>query len=101
MERALVIVPDALIHQWLVEMIRRFNLRFTIIDEELVMDSEDLFAGGQLFLCPLSLAKDELVSAQMLASQFDMLVVDEAHHLHWSEDGEKKNRLKDLEEDFH
>lgn len=100
MERALVIVPDALIHQWLVEMIRRFNLRFTIIDDELVMDSEDLFAGGQLFLCPLSLAKDELVSAQMLASQFDMLVVDEAHHLHWSEDGEKNDSAYELVEEL-
>ena len=90
-QRALVIVPDALIHQWLVEMIRRFNLRFTIIDEDLVLDGEDLFASGQLFLCPLSLAKQEAVSTQILASQFDMLVVDEAHHLHWSEDGEKND----------
>ena len=31
--RALIVVPDSLIHQWLVEMLRRFNLRFTILDE--------------------------------------------------------------------
>ncbi|MCK5887041.1 MAG: RNA polymerase-associated protein RapA, partial [Alcanivorax sp.] len=27
--RALIVVPDSLIHQWLVEMLRRFNLMFT------------------------------------------------------------------------
>ncbi|HCO66100.1 MAG TPA: hypothetical protein DIT60_15155, partial [Alcanivorax sp.] len=26
--------PDALVHQWFVEMARRFNLRFSIFDEE-------------------------------------------------------------------
>lgn len=98
--RVLVIVPDALIHQWLVEMIRRFNLRFTIIDDDLVMDSPDLFSDGQLFLCPLSLAKEEVVSEQMLASRFDMLVVDEAHHLHWSEDGEKNDSAYELVEEL-
>lgn len=99
-ERVLVIVPDALIHQWLVEMIRRFNLRFTIIDDGLVMDTDDLFASGQLFLCPLSLAEDELVSEQMLASEFDMLVVDEAHHLHWSEDGDSNDSTYELVEEL-
>lgn len=100
MQRALIIVPDALIHQWLVEMIRRFNLRFTIVDEFMLLDGDDIFEAGQLFLCPLSLAKDEVVSAQILASRFDMLVVDEAHHLHWSEDGEKNDSAYELVEEL-
>lgn len=33
-QRALIVVPDALLHQWLVEMLRRFNLQFTILDKE-------------------------------------------------------------------
>ena len=32
--RVLIAVPDSLVHQWLVEMLRRFNLFFTIMDEE-------------------------------------------------------------------
>ncbi|MEO7861244.1 MAG: SNF2-related protein, partial [Nitrospirales bacterium] len=32
--RALIIVPEPLLHQWLVELLRRFNLRFTLIDEQ-------------------------------------------------------------------
>ncbi|MGH8499897.1 MAG: SNF2-related protein [Methylococcales bacterium] len=32
-ERVLIVVPESLVHQWLVEMIRRFNLFFSIFDE--------------------------------------------------------------------
>lgn len=98
--RALIIVPDALIHQWLVEMVRRFNLLFTVIDEEMVLEEEALFEQGQLFLCPLSLATHESVSPQVLASQWDMLVVDEAHHLRWSEDGEEIDAGYELVEEL-
>ncbi|WP_430462510.1 RNA polymerase-associated protein RapA [Thalassolituus sp. LLYu03] len=86
-QRVLVLVPDHLIHQWLVEMIRRFNLRFSIVDLDMVLDGDDIFAASQLFLCPMSLAVRDEVSSQIRASDWDMLVVDEAHHLQWSEDG--------------
>ena len=33
-QRALIIVPETLLHQWLVEMLRRFNLQFSIFDNE-------------------------------------------------------------------
>jgi len=32
--RVLIIVPESLIHQWLVEMLRRFNLLFSIFDQQ-------------------------------------------------------------------
>jgi ATP-dependent helicase HepA len=33
-ERILIVVPETLQHQWLVEMMRRFNLHFSVFDEE-------------------------------------------------------------------
>lgn len=33
-QRVLIIVPETLQHQWLVEMLRRFNLHFALFDEE-------------------------------------------------------------------
>ncbi|KAG1658134.1 RNA polymerase-associated protein RapA [Nymphon striatum] len=39
--RALIVVPETLTHQWLVEMLRRFNLHFTVLDEERCFAIED------------------------------------------------------------
>ncbi|MDO6749375.1 SNF2-related protein, partial [Gilvimarinus sp. 1_MG-2023] len=52
-QRVLILVPDHLLHQWLVEMIRRFNLRFSIlqhddIDEAIETGNTDLFGNSQL-----------------------------------------------------
>src|SRR5262249_28845608 len=33
-QRVLVMVPDSLVHQWFVELLRRFNLWFHIFDEQ-------------------------------------------------------------------
>ena len=33
-ERVLVLVPEPLVHQWFVELLRRFNLKFAIYDEQ-------------------------------------------------------------------
>ena len=33
-DRVLILVPEPLIHQWFVELLRRFNLLFSLFDEE-------------------------------------------------------------------
>ncbi|BFM20118.1 RNA polymerase-associated protein RapA [Gilvimarinus japonicus] len=111
-QRALVVVPPALLHQWLVEMLRRFNLSFTLLDEErcqaldgsgdemLDFEMDDVqfldsleqeddevnpFETAQLVLCSLDfLTGNEQRLKQALAADWDMLLVDEAHHLSWS-----------------
>ncbi len=88
--RVLVLVPGSLQHQWLVEMLRRFNLRFALFDAERCAESgaENPFESEQLVLCSLEMFDDNpLLQEQALACGWDLTVVDEAHHLHWSEDG--------------
>ena len=91
-KRILIAVPDSLVHQWLVEMLRRFNLFFTVLDEErceaLVESGNDNpFDSTQLALCSLSLLSENPERLeQALGAEWDMLVVDEAHHLEWRED---------------
>lgn len=87
--RILVLVPDALLTQWFVEMRRRFNLHFALFDQER-LDAEDEgnpFETEQFVLAPLSLlSADEATLEQATGADWDLLVVDEAHHLHWSPD---------------
>ena len=89
--RVLIVVPDSLLHQWLVEMLRRFNLRFSLFDEERCLAAEEStglsnpFHSEQLVLCSLDfLTHHPERFAQAVAGEWDLLVVDEAHHLAWS-----------------
>ena len=98
-ERVLIVVPDSLVHQWLVEMLRRFNLHFTILDEETCAAIEEVdedvdptteienpFESAQLVLAGLSLLVEQPIRQdQALEASWDLMVVDEAHHLGWSE----------------
>ena len=89
--RVLIVVPETLVHQWLVEMLRRFNLHFSIFDEERYasVQQEDPqhnpFQSEQLVLCSLEflLASSDRYN-DVVSAGWDMLVVDEAHHLEWS-----------------
>lgn len=88
--RILIIVPSTLIHQWLVEMLRRFNLHFSIFDQDRI-DSTDSdqnpFESEQLILCSLEfLVNRTELHQELLSSKWDLTIVDEAHHLQWSPD---------------
>ncbi|MFB2800557.1 RNA polymerase-associated protein RapA [Shewanella seohaensis] len=89
-ERVLIIVPDTLRHQWLVEMLRRFNLRFSVFDEdrcvEAFADHDNPFYTEQLVICSLELLRKKKRLDQALDADWDLLVVDEAHHLEWTEE---------------
>jgi ATP-dependent helicase HepA len=95
--RALIIVPEPLLHQWLVELLRRFNLRFTLIDElyflnddpavddpEELVPNENYFDQFPFVLCGLHFACRDDIAPLIAACDWDMLVVDEAHHLEWT-----------------
>ncbi|MEX2045490.1 MAG: SNF2-related protein, partial [Opitutus sp.] len=89
--RILILVPESLVHQWFVELLRRFNLWFSIYDEERCVALEQgdpgqsPFLATQFALASLSfLSGSETRREQAIAAGWDMVVVDEAHHLTWS-----------------
>ena len=100
-KRVLIIVPESLLHQWLVEMLRRFNLRFSVLDEARCLedanidDADELeendsthnpFLTEQLILCSQGFfSAYPKRQQQALDAGWDMVIVDEAHHLEWSE----------------
>lgn len=106
-QRVLILVPDTLVHQWLVEMLRRFNLHFAIFDQsryeallaaesDYELDENDQpvqigasdqnpFETEQLILCSLDFMTDNpQARSQAVEAGWDLMVVDEAHHLQWS-----------------
>ena len=89
-QRVLIIAPETLQHQWLVEMLRRFNLHFSLFDEERCEDFAEQainpFSTESLIICALDWLKAHPHRVQQaIEAEFDCLIVDEAHHLAWSE----------------
>lgn len=90
-KRVLITVPQSLVNQWFVEMLRRFNLHFNIYDEsrcEAIEQSSGLqnpFHSDQLILCSIDFLTDNPDRKQQIEdADWDLVVVDEAHHLEWS-----------------
>lgn len=90
-QRVLVLVPEALMYQWFVELLRRFNLRFSIFDAERADsieqsdDSKNPFEDDQFILTDLGfLTGSPKRARQIVEAGWDLMVVDEAHHLAWS-----------------
>ncbi len=98
-KRILILLPDALVNQWFIELYRRFALSFAIYDEERAVaienggegDSSDAdkevnpFFDDQLILCATSwLASNPKRAEQAAAGEWDLTIVDEAHHLEWT-----------------
>lgn len=88
--RILVLVPDSLQYQWMIELKRRFNLDFALFD--LVRTAaikehhpdDNVFLTEQCIIASIDLLLDHAdLFEQAYTAGFDMLVVDEAHHLHW------------------
>ena len=85
-ENALILVPPALVHQWLAEAYLRFNLVLSVMGDAthgggtIDVKSTDLpeqLLTSQLFICPLGVDVGEVFTQ----TQWDIVIVDEVHHL--------------------
>lgn len=86
--RVLIIVPHTLVHQWFIEMLRRFNLSFSIFNQERyqAITEQNPFETEQLIIASLDfLMSDEQILMQAHSASWDLVIVDEAHHLYWAE----------------
>lgn len=90
-QRVLVLLPEPLVYQWFVELRRRFNLQFALFDEERCESIEtsdpqrNPFQDEQLVIAPIGFASGSAKrSAQVVSAGWDLVIVDEAHHLAWT-----------------
>ncbi|WP_201597299.1 RNA polymerase-associated protein RapA [Psychrobacter fulvigenes] len=108
-ERVLILVPDSLQYQWMIELRRRFNLNFALFD--LVRTAaikehdpeQNVFLTEQCIIAGMDLLLDHHdLYEQAIDAGFDLLVVDEAHHLHWDQEmggNEKYDLVADFAEE--
>ncbi len=83
-QNALIVVPKQLCTQWIIEFQRRFNMALSYFDQERIenIDGENPFATEQLILISHELLlNNEQLQQQCLAIDWDMLIIDEAHHI--------------------
>ncbi|PJG43815.1 ATP-dependent helicase [Acinetobacter tandoii] len=104
-ERILILVPDSLQYQWMIEMRRRFNLAFSIFDLTRTASIKEHdpelnpFLTEQCIIASVDLMIDhDDLREQALEAGFDLLVVDEAHHLMWNEEEGGNDRYDLVEE---
>ncbi len=89
-ERVLIVVPETLQHQWLVEMLRRFNLRFSLFDDERYAEAQhdayNPFETEQLVICSLDFVRRSKQRLEHLCdAEWDLMVVTSAPPV-WSEE---------------
>ncbi len=96
-ERILIVAPGSLVEQWQDEMHEKFGLTFTIFSRDL---AEQSLAGNPFDDHPLliarldQLSRNEELQEKLAHTQWDLVVVDEAHKMSATYYGSKVNRTQ-------
>ncbi|MEJ5363961.1 MAG: SNF2-related protein [Desulfosoma sp.] len=80
-KEALILVPSALVNQWQAELQHKFGLDFVSTNDELFKQDPDRFWRSPLVLASLQTARTKRHFDAVTSRFYDMVIVDEAHHL--------------------
>ncbi|QAY71610.1 helicase-related protein [Xylanimonas protaetiae] len=82
--QCLIVAPGGLVEQWQDELFLKFGLRFELLTNQLI-DADinvNVFESHPLLIARMDqLSRDEVLQAQLLDTQWDLIVVDEAHRM--------------------
>lgn len=78
---ALILCPSSLVGQWREELQRKFNWPFVTHDDEVFRKSSDPFAEYPWLIASIDTLKRSEWADRVKASAYDLIIVDEAHHL--------------------
>jgi superfamily II DNA or RNA helicase len=90
LDRCLVVAPGGLVDQWHDELWTKFGLQFRILSRDLMAStpSGSVFQEFPLLIARMDmLARNEDLQAQLGRSEWDLVVVDEAHRMSARWDG--------------
>jgi superfamily II DNA or RNA helicase len=80
-ERVLVLTPAALVGQWKEELETKFGIGCATTHDALSRDDPDAFWGQRRIIASISTARRQDHAERLRAHNFDLVIVDEAHHL--------------------
>ncbi len=80
-KKVLILVPPSLILQWKEEMQVKFGLEFKTSDDAEFLDNPKKFWKTELIIASIHTAKNEKNLPLVTGQFYDLVVVDEAHHL--------------------
>ena len=80
-ERTLVLTPASLVGQWREELETKFSLSFATTYDPLLRDEPQAFWAQDRIIASLATARRREHAERLIERQFDLIIVDEAHHL--------------------
>jgi superfamily II DNA or RNA helicase len=80
-ERVLVLVPAPLVGQWREELATKFDIDCVTTHDALSREDPDRFWAAPRIVASLAMARRKEHAERLLAQSFDIVIVDEAHHL--------------------
>jgi superfamily II DNA or RNA helicase len=80
-ERVLVLTPAALVGQWKEELETKFGISSATTQDALSRDDPDAFWSQKRIVASISTARRQDHAERMRGHNFDLVIVDEAHHL--------------------
>jgi SNF2 family DNA or RNA helicase len=78
---ALILTPTSLVGQWKEELLEKFGLDFPSTDDPDCRTNRNRFWQAPFILASINLAKSKKNFALVSEREYDMVIVDEAHHL--------------------
>lgn len=80
-ERVLVLSPASLVGQWKEELETKFGLAFATTHDALLRADPHAFWGQKRIIASIATARRHEHAERLLGGMFDLIIIDEAHHL--------------------
>ena len=80
-DSVLVLTPASLVGQWREELETKFDIPCTTTHDALLRSDPDRFWNQKRLIASLALARRSEHAARLVGRSFDLVIVDEAHHL--------------------
>ncbi len=77
----LILAPASLVSQWKEEMSQKFSVEFATTEDDIFQTNPDKFWDMKFIIASINIAKGSRNFAKVVSKFYDLVVVDEGHHL--------------------